>query len=244
MEGFFSGTVILLYFISHYAAEPIFVLSCFLSALYGAAVMSFLAFGACGRMIAAKRRARRFLHKGVIAGGDRELFYKRCVSRTVPSFRAAYALFLRGEISAEALAAEGARSIRVRKSLLKGGSVGVCALACLSVFLTFYFIVPIGETLLRTAVCAFHNAVGAVSLHFLLYAYHLSGERAAAAFSEIAEGRILREKGTGGGVESEGRSKLSLFGEKGGVDLFPPRREEENEDVVALREMLRELDRR
>lgn len=246
MEAFFSGTVIFLYFIAHYAAEPIFVVSCLLPAAYGAAVTLSLAFGACGRMIAARRRARRFLRKGVIAGCDRALFYKKCVKRTPLPFRAAYSLFLNGKISAEELATEGSRAIRIRKSLLKGGCAGVAAVACLSVFLTFYFIVPIGETLLRTAVCAFHGALAALSLHFVLFGYALAGEKAAFRFVEMTDGALLREKGAAE-PQREARKREEkeerLFSTETERKEASPIGEEENEDVRALREMLRDLDR-
>ena len=235
MEAFFGGTVILLYFISHYAAEPIFLAACFLPALYGAAVMLFLQFGASGRMIAARRKARKFLRRGVISGNLRPAFYQKCIKRTPPSFRANYTLFSEGKCSASELTLAATQSIKVRRSLLQGGSVGVGALACLSVFLTFYFIVPIGETLLRTAVCAFHAALGGVTLRILISVHVLVGERAAARFVELVDGGLLRVL--------EPRPSEPSFSSGAVKDTKPLDKAKEDPDVSALRAMLRELDR-
>ena len=194
MEFFFSGTVIFLYFLSCYAAEPIFLICCFLPTLYTLTVMLFLRFGGCGRMITAAKRAKRFAEKGVISADRRALFYQKCVKHTPPSFRAAYGLFAEGKCGAEQLASAGLQSVRLRKGLLKGGFAGIGVAAVLLVFLTFYFLVPISETLLRTAICAFFVSISGVVLHFVFYAITLSAERAVVRFAALVDARVLRQK--------------------------------------------------
>ena len=114
MQLFFSGTVVLLYFLSRYAAEPIFIASCFLPTAYGIAVAFFLRFGGCGRIITAHKRAKRMAKKGVISGDKRALFYKKCVKGAPAPLRAAYALFEEGKLSKRELALTASRSVTVR----------------------------------------------------------------------------------------------------------------------------------
>ncbi len=220
--------------VSHYAAEPIFVASCLLPTLYFVAVTVLLRFGACGKMIAAKRRAKRLAQKGVLVGEARSRFYQKCVKKLPPSVRAAYALFREGRTEATELAAAAQRSLKLRGELLKGGMLGVGAVAVISVFLTFYFAVPLGECLLRAAVCGFFAAVNGVALRFFLYAYFSSAEKAAEAFAAIADRCVLREKGGGA-------PPLSF--------AIPPRErteelnnQKDEETLLTLRAFLRDLD--
>lgn len=239
MEFFFSGTVIFLYFLSCYAAEPIFLFCCFLPTLYSLTVMLCLRFGGCGRMIVAAKRAKRFAANGVISADRRALFYQKCVKGTPPAFRAAYQLFAEGKIGAEQLASEGMNAVGVRKGLLKGGLLGVGIAASLLVFLTFYFLVPIGETLLRTAICAFFASLSGVVLHFVFYAITLSAERAVYRFASLADTRILRKKPT----FDLGTEPLSSLSSEP-TPVCDPLCPEEQEQTEKLRAFLQEAEKR
>lgn len=184
----------MLYFISHYAAEPIFIAACSLPEVYFLVVMLFLRFGGCGRMLTAKNRAKRLARKGVITGGGKALFYQKCVKKTPASVRAAYALFAEGKMPAEELTIVAVRSVKTRGDLIKGGMTGVGISSALAVFLTFYFGAPIGETLLRAVICGFFAAVTGVALHFFVCAVVLAAEKAAERFVAIADGCVLRER--------------------------------------------------
>ena len=194
MQAFFRGTVVLLYFISHYFAEPIFIVACLLPIVYGLIVCAFLRFGGSGRLIAAKDRARKMVGKGVLSGERRALFFKKCIRGLSPEARVAYSLFAEGRATSAELASAFARSVKVRGELLKGGMTAVGFLSSLSVFLAFYFGASIGETLLRTAICAFLSALNGVALHFILYASLISAEKAAERLAAIVDGSLLREK--------------------------------------------------
>lgn len=193
MQVFFSGTVVLLYLISHYAAEPIFVAACLLPTAYFFAVTLVFRFGGCGKMLTAKNRAKRLSRKGALTGEDKTVFYQKCVKRMPASVRAAYSLFSEGKMSAAELTLTAVSSVKVRADLIKGGMWGVGISSSLAVFLAFYFGVPIGEALLRAAVCGFFAAIGGVALHFSLCAGVLAAEKAAERFVSIADGCILRE---------------------------------------------------
>ena len=245
MEAFFGGTVILLYFISEYAAEPLFVFFCCLPTMYGAAVMLSLWIGGCGRMISARRKEKRFLRKGVVAGADRAAFYDRCVNKTPPAFRAAYHLFLEGKYDVKELSLAGICCVRMRKKLIGGGAVGLGALASISVFLVFYFIVPIGETILRTAICAFHAAAGGVALHFATYAYCLAAEKAADSFSTALGGALLRRRRAPALSSSSDlfrEEDPSTFAEKCEKGAQTMRNARDEDALFSLRAMLRDAD--
>ena len=237
MNAFFNGTVIILYFIAHNAAEIIFVLACFLPIVYAAFVACFLRFGGCGRMIRAQKGAKRIARKGVISGTKREAFYEKCVKRTAPCYREAFQLFTEGRLTAKELSVVGVRSVTVRTDLLKGGSLSVGFAASLLVFLTFYFIVPIGETLLRTAICAFLAAVNGFALHFSVGAYALAGEKAAVKFSEIADALILRKKEIPDFPKREMRPFPSFDREE-----RVSRCEKDRDEIRSLRALLRDID--
>lgn len=194
MQVFFSGTVVLLYLISHYAAEPIFVAACMLPTAYFLAVTLCFRLGGCGRMLTAKNRAKRLARKGVFTGEGKNVFYQKCVKGAPASVRAAYSLFSEGKMPAAELTLVAVRSVKVRADLLKGGMWGVGISSSLAVFLAFYFGTPLGEAFLRAAVCGFFFAVSGVALHFFLYAGVLAAEKAAERFVSIADGCILREK--------------------------------------------------
>ncbi|HAE89150.1 MAG TPA: hypothetical protein DCG79_04725 [Clostridiales bacterium] len=229
MQAFFSGTVVLLYYISHYASEYIFFAACVLPTIYFAAVILLLRFGVCGRMLAASRRAKRFSRKGVLTGEGKSLFYQKCVKGMPASFRASYVLFSEGRTSAAELTEVAACSLKLRGGLLKGGMAGVGALSALAVFLTFYFVVPLGECLLRAALPAFFAAANGVALHFSLYAYLVSAERAAEKFVAVADKLVLREKKERDAVE---------------ISFLSPSESREDKDQKALtdlRAFLRDL---
>ena len=215
--------------------------------------MLFLRLGGAGGMISAWRRSGPFRVAGVVAAGDRDRFFKRCVRRTAPAFRASYALFLEGKLSAAELGATGIRSVSSRKGAWAFGVAGVGVIAALLVFLTFYFLVPIGETVLRTAICAFHAALAAVSFRFLSSAYVARAEKAAARFSAALDGLILRPKATNSTSLAEGAPKGGIFPSS----PFPERADSLrpstgvtskakpvcDPDLADLRSILRELDR-
>lgn len=249
MEGFFSGTVIILYVLSRYAAEYVFVAACLLPALCGGALMLSLRFGGAGGMIAAWRRSKAFRRAGVVAACDRGRFYARCVKGASPAFRAAYALFLEGKISAAELSRTGIRSASAYKGSLSFCVAGMGVIAALLVFLTFYFAVPIGETMLRTAVCAFHGAVATVSFRFLSYGYFVRAEKAAARFSSSLDRLLLREKPEGDGtpsfekgLEPLARAESVVPSQGTGVRRSAPEPPKEDAALVDLRRLLRELD--
>ena len=194
MQAFFGGTVILLYFISNYVAEAVFIAACLLPALYFLAVGILLRFGGCGKMIAAKSRLKRLVKKGVISGERRALLYRKCVKGMPPSVRAAYALFTEGKTSAEEFTLTATGSVKVRGELLKGGMWGVGVACSLSAFLAFYFAAPIEEALLRTAICAFFASINGVALHFALYACLAFAEKAAERFVRLLDEKLLRER--------------------------------------------------
>lgn len=227
MEGYFSGTVIVLYMLAHHAAEPIFLSACFFGSLYSLVTFFLLRFGGCGRMIRAGKRAKRFTKNGVISGDSRQLFAERCLKGVPIPFRTAYYSFVAGSISSGELAAAGIASLKIRRKVLQGGAIGGTILFTLLVFLTYYFIVPFSETLLRTVICAFHGTVSCLTLRFVLYFYGCAGEKGAARFSEIADAFLLRKK------EPE---RKDFFAEK----VAPL--EEEGEDIRTIREWLREVD--
>lgn len=232
MQAFFRGTVVLLYFISHYLGEPIFIAACLLPVLYGVMICLFLRFGALGRMVAARDRAKRFVKRGVISGDRRALFYKKCIRAIPPDARAAYALFAEGKSSASELALSFTRSIKVRGELLKGGMRAVGVLCALAVFLAFYFGASVEEALLRSAICAFIAALNGVALHFVLYASLISAEKAACALAGMIDASLLREK-----REENSAPYLSESQPTEG-------RASDEETLRGLRSLLRDLDAR
>ena len=218
--------------------------------------MLFLRFGGAGGMIAAWRRSKPYRRAGVVAAGERERFYSRCVKGTSPSFRAAYALFLEGRISSASLAEEGVRGASARRMPILFGVAGVGVIASLLVFLTFYFRVPIGETMLRTAICAFHGAIAAVSSGFFSCEYYARAEKAASRFAASLDGLLLRERPSGSeshpaepsvsiplpkprstaSAVSEDRCAVRTSRAKVGLT------EKEDGDLADLKRLLRELD--
>ena len=230
VQAFFKGAVVLLYFISHYFAEPIYIAACLLPPLYGLSVFLFLRFCGAGRMIVARNRAKRMTKKGVISGDRRDVFYKKCIKGAAPEARAAYLLFSEGRLTGDDLALSFTRSVKVRSECLKGGMIGIGMVASLSVFLVFYFSVPLGETLFRTAICAFIASLGGVTFRFVLYSRLVAAEKAAASLAAIADGYLLRE-----------RDEESFR-----LPILSPRTAAEKADDASLRELrslLRDLDR-
>ena len=256
MEGYFSGTVIILYFLSRYAAEYIFVAACFLPTLCCAATMLFLRFGGAGGMISAWRRSKPYRRAGVVSRRERERFYAKCVKGTSPSFRASYALFLEGKLSSAELTDVGVRSVSSRKRAFPFCVTGVGVLSAILVFLTFYFLVPIGETMLRTAICAFHGAVGAVSHRFLSLDYVARAEKAALRFCSSLDALILRNPSPDPSLPRTSETTMSFSPKSVSTpralrteeDFSPPRRTEprqevgEDADLVDLRRLLHEMD--
>ena len=194
MGGFFNGIVIVLYMASHYLAEPIFVVALGFSSVYPILVMLFLQFGGCGRVIAAKRKTRRFLRGGVISGEMRKMYYDRCIRRSPAALRVAYEGFLRGESSAPAFADRVIASLRDRSKLFSGLYYGVAASFSLLVFLVFYFTTAFSETVLRAVISAFVALSNGTVLRLLLYGYASSAKKAAVRLSEMLDSRLLREK--------------------------------------------------
>lgn len=213
--------------------------------------MLFLRLGGAGGMIAAWRRSKPFRIAGVVAAGDRDRFFTRCVRRAAPAYRASYALFLEGKLSAAALGTTGVGSVSSRKGAFFGVA-GVGVLSALLVFLTFYFLVPIGETVLRTAVCAFHAALAAVSFRFLSCAYVARAEKAAVRFSAALDGLILRPKEVPVTPRPEDAARACRRVPPISEEKDLPRaftgtsskaRPVEDSDLADLRSILRELDR-
>ena len=233
LKTFFNGTVLSLYLISHYFAEPIFIAACLFPFLYAITAAILFRLGSCGRMIAAKTRARRMVRKGVISGDRRELFYKKVIRKIAPEVRAAYRLFVEGRMDAEEIRLTLTRSVRASGGRMKGGMVGIGLLSTLSVFLAFYFAVPIGETVLRTALIAFFATLNGVALHFALYAGVAASERAADRLADILDGYVLREKRSHEPLSHSGFSQ-----EDSGIA------EREESTLRDLRDILRGLDSR
>lgn len=208
-------------------------------------------------MLAAWRRSAKFRRRGVVAAGDRDQFYARCVKGTSPAFRAAFALFLEGKRSAAELSLVGVRSVSPRRGLPTFGVAGLGVVSALLVFLTFYFLVPIGETMLRTAVCAFHGAIATLSFRLLSYEYVARAEKAAARFSACLDGLLLRVKkvsapmigsigtkpsGSVGGFEDSSRSREGEESPFSHPDARRGEGEKEDRDLADLKALLRELD--
>ena len=193
-------------------------------------------------MLRARKNQKKFWRKGVVAGSERQLFYDRCVRRASPAFRAGYSLYLEGKTTSSELARIGVQSVRTRKGFapLSVALVGVCA--SLLVFLTFYFSVPIGETLLRTALCAFHGALSAAALHLLSFSYLSRAEKAAQRFASALDTLLLRQK-----EEQKGGETLSFVSPSPFTPERKPTEEKvekkEDPDLLALQAMLRDLDR-
>lgn len=194
MGGFFNGIVLVLYMASHYLAEPIFLVALGFSSVYPILVMLFLQCGGCGRVIAAKRKTRRFLQGGVISGEMRKMYYDKCIKRSPAALRVAYEGFLRGEVSAPAFAERVIASLRDRRKLFSGLYYGVAASFSLLVFLVFYFTSAFSETVLRAVISAFVALSNGTVLRLLLYGYASSAKKAAVRLSEMLDGRLLREK--------------------------------------------------
>lgn len=232
MQLFFSGTVVLLYFLSRYAAEPIFIASCFLPTAYGIAVAFFLRFGGCGKIIMAHKRAKRMARKGVISGEKRALFYKKCVKGAPAPLRAAYVLFEEGKLTKRELALAASRAVNLRSGLLKGGMWCVGVFASLAVFLTFFFASPMEEAVLRATICAFFAAANAVALHFALYATVTAAEKSAERFADVVDRSLLREK----------REETLVVCPQSDAIEREPFSDKDEQTLFDLRSLLRDLD--
>ena len=229
MQVFFRGTVVVLYFISRYFGEAIFVAACLLPIFYGLIVCILLRFAGPGRLIAAKKRAKRMTRKGVISGEMRSAFYRKCIKGTSPDVRAAYLLFSEGKTTLSEFSASLTGSVRIHGAALKGGMVGVGLLSTIVVFLIFTFVGSLEECLTRTAVVAFLATLNGVALHFILYASLISAERAAEDLARIVDGHLLRE-----------------IGENAPLDMRMERTSSDAADegtLRGLRALLRDLDR-
>ncbi len=229
MQVFFRGTVVVLYFVSRYFGEAIFVAACLLPILYGLVVCILLRFAGPGRLTAAKKRARRLTRKGVISGEMRDAFYRKCIRGATPDVRAAYALFSEGKTTASEFAGALNGSVRTHGAALKGGMVGVGLLSTIAVFLIFTFGASLEECLMRTAIVAFLATLNGVALHFILYASLLSAEKAASELARIVDGALLRE------VKRDETPEIPR-------EDHAPRREDEG-TLRGLRALLRDLDR-
>lgn len=229
VQTFFKGTVIFLYFISRYIAEPIFIAACCLPAAYCVAVCLVLRFGGAGRMLTAKEKARRFVKKGVVSGERRELFYKKCIKGLAPDARAAYSLFLEGKETSAFLSSRFTSSVKVRGEALKGGMLGVGLISALSVFTVFFCGASVSEAVLRTAICALIAALTGVGLRFVFYSLLTASEKAAERLARIVDGYVLREK------------------REDTIPALPPSVKEskaEEGNYLDLRALLRDLDER
>ena len=194
MEMFFSGLILILYILSHYAAEPIFLASCLFPLCYVFFTSCALHFGVRGRLISAKRKAVRFVKNGVISGDTRDLFTEKCMKGAPLSLRIAFAAFAEGEISAYEFSRSARASIQYDPVWCLGFYFGTEIALSLLVFSVFYFITPFSETLLRFFLSAlFLSANGAV-LFFLLHGYQRGAEKAADQLAEILDASLLRMK--------------------------------------------------
>ena len=212
--------MILLYMASHFLAEAIFSAATIFFTFFPILAMLLLHFGSCGRLIACKRKTRRFLHGGVISGNYRQMYYDKCIKSAPPALRLAYRGFLEGEISAHGFATRVMASVKDRRRLFLGSYFGIAASLSLLVFLVFYFISPFSETLLRSVITAFVALSNGTALRFLLYGYTSAARKSAVCIAEMLDARLLREKGD---------------------PLLSLRHEEDDRQTDRLRALLREV---
>ena len=149
MDNFFGGMVLILYLVSHFAAEPVFVAATAFGSLFPVLILFLLHFGGAGRVISAKRKTKRFVRCGVISGDNRSLYYDQCIKGAPPALRSAYGDFLKGEISAGGFSERIIDSVKDKKRFLLGWYFTSAASLTLFVFLMFYFTAPFSETVLR-----------------------------------------------------------------------------------------------
>lgn len=186
--------MVLLYMASHFLAEPVFLTATAFSSLFPLLAALCLHFGGCGRVMLVKRKTRRFLHGGVISGDARRIYYDTCIRKGSPALRLAYRGFLSGEISAHTFAERVTASLKDRRKFFLGAYGGIAASLTLLVFLTFYFVSSLSETLLRVVITAFVALSNGTVLRFLLYGYLTSARRSAVRLAEMLDARLLREK--------------------------------------------------
>ena len=194
MNSYFNGIMVLLYMASHFLAEPVFVTATAFSSLFPVLVLFLLHFGGCGRVISCQRKTRRFLHGGVISGDARQIYYDTCIRRSPPALRISYQGFLAGEISARAFADRVTESMKDRRKFFLGIYCGISASLSLFVFLTFYFVSSLSETLLRVVITLFVALSNGTVLRFLLYGYASAARKSAVRLAEMLDTRLLRER--------------------------------------------------
>ncbi len=240
MEGFFSGLVILIYMVSHYAAESIFVFACLFPIGFLLSVAILLHFGAQGRLIASYRKAKKTLRNGVVAGADRAVFRDVCLKGAPTSVRLAYSAFAEGEISRFDFAEKAKAPIKDRRVFCFGVYYGLSVASSVLVFLSFYFISPLGEAFLRFAIVIFFLSINGAILFFVTFGYAGSSERAAVKLAELLDGKILRKR-----PDADEYPPLRYTGGASvEEDMIDERFEGESAEkgVERLRRLLREID--
>lgn len=233
LESFFSGLVILLYVLSRYAAEPLFVVSCLFPVFYLFLSAILLSFGAQGKLIAANKKAKRFKKNGVVSGETRDLFFKRCFGSSFLKYP--FYAFAEGEITAFEFRERALEKVKDKKALCLGVYIGLSAALSILVFLSFYFITPFSETLLRLFLSAFFSLFNGAILFFLLYGYEERARKAADSLARVLDGSLLRVK--------KERDSFDLPTLSGKDAFFRDREPNSDGGAEALRAMIRELDR-
>ena len=194
MEAFFSGLVILFYLLSDFCSEQLFVAACLFPVCYVLLVSILLHFGAQGRIVEAKRRVRKWVRNSVISGSDRALFYERCFRGAPAAAKLAFLAFSEGELGALSFSERIKACVKDRKVLFFGLYFGFSFALSLLVFLSFYFIVPIAEAILRLVIALLFFGINAVVLLFLLYGYEKASDKASTELALLLDGKLLRVK--------------------------------------------------
>ena len=194
MEGFFSGSVILLYMVARNASEYLFLASCLFPIGFVLLASLCLHFGAQGRIISAYRRSKRILANGVISGRDREVFRDVCLKGAPAPLRLAFTALADGSISAFAFSEKAREGVKDRHAFYFGVYFGLSFALSVLVFLSFYFLCPLGEAFLRFAISLFFVAPNGAILFFLTYGYAGASQKAAVRLAELLDGKLLRVK--------------------------------------------------
>ena len=197
MEGFFSGSVILLYMVARNASEYLFLSSCLFPIGFVLLASLCLHFGAPGGILSAYRRSKKVLANGVISGADRETFRDVCLKGAPASLKMAFLAFAEGEISAFAFSEKARESVKDRRAFYFGVYFGLSIALSVLVFLSFYFLCPLSEAFLRFAISLFFVTPNGAILFFLTHGYAVASEKAAVGLAELLDGKLLRVKPSG-----------------------------------------------
>lgn len=194
MEGFFSGLVILLYLISHYASEFLFISACVCPIALLLVCVFVLHFGGQGRIVRAYRRAKKRLGNGVIAGSERERFREGCLKGAPLALRAGFSAFAEGEISSYSFCEKARESVKGRRAFCLGAYFGLTIALSVLAFSSFYFVCPLNEAILRFSISIFFLTLNGAILCLASFGYARASDNAAVRLSELLDKKLLRVK--------------------------------------------------